>query len=123
MTLIHPRLLAALNRFYPSTCVIEQATITLSEAGTEVKAWATLAGHGALRASVAPIQPGTPEVQEKRQEDTVPDYATHHISLAGHYPQITTAMRARVGTETFDILAVEHSSQSVTTRLRVEIQR
>jgi head-tail adaptor len=109
-------MLGMLGKFYPSACTIQVSTATQDAAGQPVLTWSTLAGHSALDCRVAPAM-----AEERKRDDLVLDRTTHTIALAGYYATITPAMRAIVGTSTYDILGVEYDGNGMTTRLRVEI--
>ena len=114
--LIHPSLLARLWRFYPSTVTIQQYTAVQNTYGEEVKTWANLAGHIDLDCSKAAA--GGREV--KRPDGTIA-VSPWRIAIAGIYASITPKMHAVLGGVTFDILDVQHDSQSKTTYLDCEV--
>ena len=114
--LIHPSLLGRLWRFYPSTVTIQQYTAVQNTYGEEVKTWANLAAHIDLDCSRASA--GGSEV--KRPDGTVA-ISPWRIALAGTYTTIVPKMRAVLGGVTYDILDVQHDSQSETTYLDCEI--
>lgn len=115
-TLISPRMLGSLTAFYPSLCTIQQNTPVADSYGQPIAAWANLAGHVGLACAV--MSGGGREMKLPNQTYTV---ASHVILLAGHYPTITTAMRAVVGGVNYDILSVESDSQSTMTRLACQV--
>jgi head-tail adaptor len=118
MTLIHPAMLTELARnFYPESITIQSATITQDNAGQEVKAWANVAGIIAVAGIVAAITLGSPKSQTILQDDKTLIQATHQIDFPAYYPAITTNMRATEGAGYYRILAVEHDSQHMSTRL------
>lgn len=117
VSIIHPRMLASLSKFYPSTCTIQQATEPQDAYGQPIAGWADVAGLANLPCSVAPFT-GSPEMAEYKRPDGTIEIITHHISIAGHYPTITNKMRAVVGGINYDIRAAETDSHGFTTRLR-----
>ena len=114
--LIHPSLLDRLWRFYPSTVTIQQYTAVQDTDGAEIKTWANLAVHIDLDCSKAAA--GGREV--KRPDGTVA-VSPWRIAIAGIHTSITPKMRAVLGGLTYDILNVQHDSQSQTTYLDCEI--
>ncbi len=119
--MIHPRMLASLSQFYPSSCTIQRSVLSQDDYGEPTAVWSDLADHVDLACGVAPISAGSPTgANEYRRADLTVTTATHHIALAGNYPTITPAMRAVVDGVAWNILGVEHDSHGVTTRLKVE---
>jgi head-tail adaptor len=115
-TLIHPKMLESLHRFFPSRCMIEEATVTVDEYRDEVSAWSARLGHEDIPCAMAAAGG-----QEVKRPDMTYVPATHRVTLAGHYPEITEKMRAVVDDITLDILLVEHDSHGQTTRLACEV--
>ncbi len=110
--LIHPGLLVNLRNFFASQCTIRQSTVTQDSIGGESHNWADLAGHTNIPCTIAPS--GGREV---KRSDMAYVIATHHVTLAGHYPQVQETMKAVVDGLELEIALVEHDSHQVTTRL------
>lgn len=110
----HPGLLDSLSDFYPSTCTIQQFTTATSASGERTKTYADLASHVAIPCAVAPVRNARSESQEATQTFGL---IVDRIALKGHYPNITTNMRAVVGSAVYDIIDVEHDQHSKTTYL------
>ncbi len=117
MTLIHPGMLAALSAFYPSTVTIQGATIARDTFGAETKSWADVTLLTALPCIIA--VPSSIAIQAMRQAEKTEITVTHQIDLKGYYPTVTTAHRVTDGGVYFEIQAVEHDSQHISTRLMV----
>jgi len=120
--IIHPRLLSGdfsdLTDFFASVCTIQEAVWTLDAVGEEAPAWADKAGHIDIPCAIAP-EKGRGEV---KQADGTFTFATHHVTLAGDYPAITTKMKAVVNGTALDILLAEWDSQAETTRLACRLK-
>jgi head-tail adaptor len=114
-SLIDPRLLAALADAFPLTIQIQAATTTQDAYGAESQTWATIA-NGSIACCLWPDK-GT----EVRRSDQTLSVATHKALLAGYRSDVTVLHRAVVGAIPFDILAVQHDSQRLATRLLLEI--
>lgn len=114
--LIHPRLLTDLFRFFASNCTIQRATQSADTYRSEVLTYANLAGHVSIPCIIAPT--GGQEIKAPNMTYVV---ASHHVTLAGYYPNIREKDRAIIGTMTLDILIVECDSQAETTRLICQI--
>ena len=112
--IMHQRVLAALARFYPSTCTIQQATFTADTVGQPQPAWALFLADIPCRISPA----GGREV---KAPDQTYDVASHTINLAGYYPMITVVMRAVISAVVYDILSIEYDGNHFTTRMQVQI--
>lgn len=113
--LVDPRLLAAIPEAFPLTLTIQEASTSQDAYGAEAKTWTDLS-DGAIACCLWPDK-GT-EVRRRDQTLTV---ATHKALLAAYRSDITTEHRATMGVWTFDILAVEHDSQHLATRLLLEV--
>jgi len=118
--IIHPDLLTDLHRFFSSVCTIQEVPtpIATDAAGEEILAFVDLADHVDLPCTIAPSGG-----QEVRKPDKTYVIASHHVTLAGHYPTVIEKMRAVVNGTALDILLVESDSQSETTRLACQIAR
>ena len=120
--LVHPDMLRRLERdFFPQTCTIQQAASDLDEYG-QVEAeddetkWSVVTGLESLACRIAPATGGT----RRTAQLTVTD-ATHVIVLAGHYPAITTKMRAVVDDQPYTILLPSLDAEEILTRLEVSL--
>ena len=114
---MHSLLLSRLTpHFYPSTVTIQQYTAIQDTDGAEIKTWANLAGHVDLACSRA-AQGGN---EQQRPDGTIA-IAPWRIAITGNYPTVTPKMRAVLATINYDILAVQHDSQSDQTYLVVEV--
>ena len=112
---IHPRFLASVPAgFFPTRCTIEGSTTTQNAFGEPIATWAAVTGLVDIACAKAPLTAS--ELQAAGY--TATDQAWH-VALAGAYPTITTAHRAVVDDEPFDIDAVETDQTSTVTRLRV----
>lgn len=120
-TLIHPNLLASLGDFYAATCTIQQNTPTADTFGEPVNAWANVSGLVGIPCSIAPNVIETPGGGEARTATMTLHRVTHHIALQGHYAAILPEMRLVSAGVNYDIIAVEHDSHAVQTRLKVEL--
>lgn len=121
-TIMHPDLLASLNRFYPSVATIEESTQTRRPNGEIVDEWTAVSNltglHGIFAGKAA---------AEKRGAALTVATATHVLDLQGYFPDVVVTMRAMVYTAVsnglataFNIVAVVHDSQSEQTRLELE---
>ncbi len=121
-TIMHPDLLASLNRFYPSVVTIEESTQTRRPNGEIVSEWTAVPNLTGLRGIFA-----GKNAAEKRGAALTAQTATHVLDLQGYYPDAVVTMRAMVYTavsnglsRAFNIVAVVHDSQSEQTRLELE---
>ncbi len=114
MTLIHPRMLANLWNFYPSTAVIEEATMTQDSVGEPIPAWADFLTD--LDCRLSPTGGSEPPMPNQTYS-----IGSHTVSLASYQPTIEVEMRALVGGIYYDILVVEHDGNAVQTRLQVQV--
>jgi len=113
---MHPSLLARLTtHFYPSTVTIQQYTPARDTDGAEIKAWADVAGLVDLACSRA-AQGGN----EQRRPDGTIAISPWRVAITGYYVDIVPKMRAVLGGVNYDILAVQHDSQSDQTYLVME---
>ena len=120
--IVHPRLLsgdvADLSDFFASTCTIREAAWVLDSVGEEEPTWADL--YVAIPCTIAP-EKGRGDGEVKQADGTF-TFATHHVTLAGCYPLITTKMKAVVNGTALDILLAETDSQAETTRLACRLK-
>ena len=114
MPLIHPSLTASLkvSGHFPSTGTVQVKTVTNTK-GNPSEAWADVSGLVDIPCAIAPAS---------ADENRSPAYATrtHTALLAGNYTAIDPSVhRFLSGGVGYDILGVEHDSQSITTRLHL----
>ena len=117
MVLIHPSLTASLkaSSHFPATGTVQVKTVTNTK-GNPSEAWADVGGLVDIPCAIAPAVMGG--VDEKR----APAYAerTHRALLDGNYTAIDPSVhRFLSGGVGYDVLGVEHDSQSITTRLHL----
>jgi len=122
-TIMHPDLLASLDRFYPAAVTIQVATETRRPNGEIINTWAAVSTaltdlSGILASASA---------AEKRGVVLTVQTATHVLDLQGYYSAIVVTNRALVVTAVsggltvaFNIVAVKHDSQANQTRLELE---
>lgn len=116
---VHPRLLDTMWRFFPHRVDILRRESTLDEYGQEVDDWQALLTD--LPARVVTNGPGTGAggwSGEVNAPTGTYDVDGRTAVLAGYYPNITTAMEMQLGNEVYQIEAIEHDAEHVTTRLR-----
>lgn len=115
--LTDPRLQGAFANHLPHTITIQAATTAQDAVGQAIDTWADLADHAALPCAI-----DRPSGQEVARPDQTIAVVEARAALAGHYPGITPQMRAVADDgATYDILAVEHDSQTAATRLLMEV--
>lgn len=121
-TLISPYLFEKLGTtFWRQTCTIQEATETANEVGELERTWADLVGHTHIACNLAGKESMSEQVSEQRRDDSTYNASTRHLQLNGHYPLITSGMRAVVDATAYDIRGVVHSSAKVQTKLIVEL--
>ena len=114
--LISTLLFDALDRFYPDTVKIQAATLTQDTYGGTIETWADVIGLTALPCAIAPAEKG----EVKRADSTIV-IASHVISIAGYYNNITERHRAVVSSKNYDVLLVRLDSHQKMTSLAVQI--
>lgn len=114
VAIVHPRLLSKLPGFFPASVAIQQKSATLDGYGQEVETWTNVTDLGDLSATKAPLTAMERQAAKYTATDQV-----WHVLLAGAYPEITTANRAVIDGDTFDIDAAETDQTGTVTRLRV----
>jgi hypothetical protein len=135
--LVDPRLLAALADAFPQTATFSDAYVTQDVYGAEETVWSArpflVDEDGAYFVTDAGdlLTEGEDDIitcciwpakgQEVRRPDQTLTIATHHALLAGYRGDLTTEARVAIGGTTYDILAVQHDSQRLATRLLLEI--
>lgn len=115
--IVSPRLVASLSGagHFPQTVTIERATVTRDDYGQPTSTWATLAGHAAIDAQIAPA--GGTEIASATGVYTD---ASATITLAGEYPSIRRADRVTDDSgRSWDILAIDIGPHGGWTRLVV----
>jgi len=117
VSLIDSRMLTRLAPvYYADTVTIQSRTDTRDSYGQPIPAWANVVALTSLPCRIAAVS-----ADERPGPDKTIVTVSHHISIAGHYPAITVLMRAVAGGVNYNIVAVEHDSEGVTTRLRVKL--
>lgn len=114
--IIHPRLHAMLNKFFPELCTIQEATETQDTANQPIESWSNLAGHVNLACAIS-----RPRGGERKTVHQIYSVATHTIALDGYYPAITEKMRAVVNGVSYNILLPEHDPLSASTQLVCQV--
>lgn len=117
VSIIDSRMLGRLaTKFYPSSVTMQTRTDTRDSYGQPIPSWANVVALTSLPCRIAAIS-----ADEQPGPNKTLVTATHSINLAGYYSTITVLMRAVVSAVNYDIIAVEHDSEHVTTRLRVKL--
>jgi hypothetical protein len=112
---VDPRLIRELHPYFPRTGRFEQATMVQDGAtGEEVATWATVPGI-----DVVSLAMGNLSAEERTPEMTRVEHI-RKVALAGHYPQVTTAMRLVVDGVVWGITNVTSDVAGAGTRLIVE---
>ena len=114
MTLIHPGLTAALtvSGHFGATGTVQVKTITNTK-GNPSEAWANVAAMVDIPCAIA--------AATSDEQRAMPAYAerTHRALLDGDYTIDPADHRFVSGGTNYDILGVDHDSQSATTRLHL----
>lgn len=116
VTLIHPRLLSGMTRFFPERLTVEEKSATLDAYGQAVETWAAVVGWMDIPCAKAPLS-----ANERQAASYTATDRAWHVLLNGAYPTITTRHRAVIDTDTHDIDAVETDQTGSITRLRVRM--
>jgi hypothetical protein len=116
---VDPRLFGQISPYFPRTGRFEQATMVQDGAtGEEIATWSTVAGL-----DVVPLAIGNLSAEERTPEMTRVDQM-RKVTLDGHYPQVTTAMRlvelSADGDVVWGITSVSADVAAAHTRLIVE---
>lgn len=130
--LIHPNLLDSLSPIiFNSLATIQEATESQKPSGEVIRTWSDIGNLTALTCAFAPISPGSPQHQERRQAKLTTTEVTHHATLSGYFPLINDTNRVQIyrdadGDEpelvaNLNIISVEYDSHNTMTRLRLEI--
>jgi len=110
-----------LSALFDQTCTIRQNEGTTADAaGQPTPDWQALTGHVGLACRIAPVSALASTGQSRRAEMVV-DRATHIIVLPGPYPDVTTAMRAVVGSTSYQIVRIVRDSEQLLCELEVEL--
>lgn len=116
-TLIHPSMLARLKPHHLSdTGTVQVTTETRDAVGGVTDSWADLTDHVDISCAIA-VMSG----DERRSPEMTFADGTHTALLSGSFTSITTKHRFVTGGNNYDILAVEHDSQGISTRLRLRL--
>lgn len=120
-TITDAAMLADLAAFFDSTCTIRKKGAASSDTvGQPTTAFGDYAGHVSLPCRVAPVSSLSAGGRQ-----TLPEMVTSTtavvIVLAGHYPTITTAMQAVVGSTTYQVTNVISDSEGLCTELVAEV--
>ena len=105
---VHPVMLAALKRFYPSLCTLRKATETLSDTGQITQTWADLTGFVNLPCRLAPAG-GSGESTGPDQVLTVGMYT---CDIAILVVGLTTKERATVNGVEYGIVIVSYDGEN-----------
>jgi len=127
--IVHPNWLN-LPYAFNSLCTVQQPTATQRPDGELIKTFTNVEGLMALRCALAV---DSFQHQEKRGEDYTTETITHHVTIAGYYPQIKVNYRLKTWrndgglnhstselVSTFNIISVEHDSKNIMTRIMLE---
>jgi hypothetical protein len=101
-----------------SVCTIQQPSGTFGPSGAPDGNWANVSGLVNLDCQAAPAGSSFSGHELKLPAEVLTNQPLH-VLLDGHYPTITTKMRALIDSVDHDIEAVEHDSQGRMTRLFV----
>ncbi len=117
---VHPRMMSVLSPLaFPNTGKLQQAIEARDAVGQPVKTWQDVPGLTGLPARVE-----TTGGSETKGANQVYATATHHVYLAGYYPQIDPKMRfVDAAGAIYDILAVNQDSFGTFTLLIVEVKK
>lgn len=114
---------AVATGLFDSTCTIKAlpSPLTLGPSGSPIAEYATVSGLSniACMKAVPAVALASPDVAEMKSEARQTTTNDWHVLLDSYYPTITTAMRAVVDGDTFDIVNVDNDSQFKMTRLRL----
>lgn len=119
--IVHPDILAATGRF-EATCDVQRATISYDAEGQESYSWATVFAD--VPAAWSTNSPGggsggAGRGERRRSFDEIVQYP-YTIELSGVYAA-TPKDRAIFDGTTYEVMAVEHDSQGIFTRILCEI--
>lgn len=124
--IIHPRYYNNQPNIYIQRAKVEQAIERQADNGEVMNDWVVVVDNvPCVFSNLAGL--GTPERKESRTPTHTAVQENYHLSLTALYTQITIGMRVTV-TEpeksipprTYNIVGVDHDSQSSVTRLRLD---
>ena len=111
-TLVDPRLLGLIKDFFPSSCTVQEATVSSSSYGETGRTWGNLSGVVSVACRIAPASQ-----QEPKNVDLEYAVNTHTAVIKGYYNTIKAAMQAIIDGTTYDITGVSFDDQALQTRL------
>lgn len=111
-TLVDARLLTQIKLFFPSSCTVQEATISSSSYGETGRTWGNLSGVVSIACRIAPASQ-----QEPKNVDLEYAVNTHTAVLKGYYNTIKAAMQAIIDGTAYDITGVSFDDQALQTRL------
>lgn len=120
--LIDPRMLSHIQTHWPSRCTIQAITYGVSQSNQRIPTGSTNILVD-VPCSMAPLNEANPTDDEKRSPTIQGSFDKRVVKLSGYFPQIVERHIAIVDGVTWQIRGVEHDSQHVSTRLKVEIIR
>ena len=123
--LLHPLMAQTISTHFPSRCTIQLTSSGLSASGQIQPAVGieVLPGHVNIPARIAPLSAMRPRDEERRTTGVTSLDQLRAVKLQGYYPSIVPRqMRAVVDEVVYEIIGIEHDSQSFLTRLIVEWQ-
>lgn len=120
--LIDPRMLPHIQTHWPSRCTIQAITYGVSQSNQRIPT-GTSDILVDVPCSMAPLSEANPTDDERRSPNIQGSFDRRVVKLSGYFPQIKEQNTAIVDGETWQIRGVEHDSQHLTTRLKVEIIR
>jgi head-tail adaptor len=120
--LVHPRLMETINAdATPTVVTIQASTDVRAGTGEITKTWADVDDLVALAARKMPETAPAAPLQERRREADTVTVAIWRVWLPAAYPQITTAHRAVVDGQAFNIVTVGLDANATQTVLVVEL--
>lgn len=111
-TLVNGRLLGLIANFFPSSCTVQEATISSGSYGETGRTWGNLSGVVSVACRIAPASQ-----QEPKNVDLEYAVNTHTAVLKGYYNTIKAAMQAIIDGTAYDITGVSFDDQALQTRL------
>lgn len=106
-SLVHPRMLAwLLWDFFPSSLTIQAGTPSRTPTGAVTTAWADVAGMVDLPCRVAPVSGA-----ENRTPEQITAQEVQRCVAPLYLPAVTTAHRAVIDGEAWDIVSVDYDGQ------------
>lgn len=121
--IINKRLTHTIIGHFPSSCTIRTVTYTTTAANQKVPSgYADVLGLTNIPALLAPESDNTLVDNEVRDSSITSNYSRRRLKLNGYFPTIVAIrMVAVVDGVMYKIRGIEADSQSLLTRLRVEI--